>query len=149
MLSVREGMKHVRDYVSQGNGPMVVEMSTYRYHGHSMSDPGTTYRNRDEIAAMRQTRDPIEFVKNLLLEHTDATEDELKAIEKDVRAEVAAACDRAKEPAVVDRRARGQHLPRRRGGKDVRRTSACPTTRRASAPRSFLPPSSRGPPVVN
>ena len=86
VLSVREGMKHVRDYVSQGNGPMVVEMSTYRYHGHSMSDPGTTYRNRDEIAAMRQTRDPIEFVKNLLLEHTDATEDELKAIEKDVRA---------------------------------------------------------------
>ena len=105
VLSVREGMKHVRDYVSQGNGPMVVEMSTYRYHGHSMSDPGTTYRNRDEIAAMRQTRDPIEFVKNLLLEHTDATEDELKAIEKDVRAEVAAACDRAKAgspPSSID-----------------------------------------------
>ena len=105
VLSVREGMKHVREYVSQGNGPMVVEMSTYRYHGHSMSDPGTTYRNRDEIAAMRQTRDPIEFVKNLLLEHTDATEDELKAIEKDVRAEVAAACDRAKAgspPSSID-----------------------------------------------
>ena len=105
VLSVREGMKHVRDYVSQGNGPMVVEMSTYRYHGHSMSDPGTTYRNRDEIAAMRQTRAPIEFVKNLLLEHTDATEDELKAIEKDVRAEVAAACDRAKagsQPSSID-----------------------------------------------
>ena len=54
---------------------------------------------------MRQTRDPIEFVKNLLLEHTDATEDELKAIEKDVRAEVAAACDRAKAgspPSSID-----------------------------------------------
>ena len=44
---------------------------------------------------MRQTRDPIEFVKNLLLEHTDATEDELTTIEKNIRAEVEAARDRA------------------------------------------------------
>ena len=58
VLSVREGMKHVRDYVSQGNGPMVVEMSTYRYHGHSMSDPGITYRTRDEVASVRAARGP-------------------------------------------------------------------------------------------
>ena len=45
---------------------------------------------------MREKHDPNDFVKHLLLEHTDATEDELKAIDKDVRAEVAAACDRAK-----------------------------------------------------
>ena len=96
VLAVREGMKHVREYVSQGNGPMVVEMSTYRFHGHSMTDPGKTYRDRAEVAAMREKHDPNDFVKHLLLEHTDATEDELKAIEKDVRAEVAAACDRAK-----------------------------------------------------
>ena len=104
VFAVREAckvaMQHAREH-----GPIMMEMDTYRYHGHSMSDPGTTYRNRDEIAAMRQTRDPIEFVKNLLLEHTDATEDELKAIEKDVRAEVAAACDRAKAgspPSSID-----------------------------------------------
>ena len=96
VLSVREGMKHVRDYVSQGNGPMVVEMSTYRYHGHSMSDPDKTYRDRAENQAVRKNNDPIKNLRELLLEHTDATEDELKAIEKDVRAEVAAACDRAK-----------------------------------------------------
>ncbi len=96
VLAVREGMKHVRDYVSQGNGPMDVEMSTYRFHGQSMTDPGKTYRDRAEVAAMREKHDPNDFVKHLLLEHTDATEDELKAIEKDVRAEVAAACDRAK-----------------------------------------------------
>ena len=78
---------------------MYVEMSTYRYHGHSMSDPGTTYRNRDEIAAMRSTRDPIEHVKKLLTDHTDATEEELKAIEKGIRAEVADACARAKAGA--------------------------------------------------
>ena len=105
VLSVREGMKHVRDYVSQGNGPMVVEMSTYRYHGHSMSDPGKSYRDREEVKAMRENNDPIKNVRQLLLEHTDATEDELKAIEKDVRAEVAAACDRAKAgspPSSID-----------------------------------------------
>jgi len=103
VLSVREGVKFVKDYVSSGNGPMVVEMSTYRYHGHSMSDPGTTYRNRDEIAAMRQTSDPIEWVKNALLEHTDASADDLKKIEKEIRAEVAAACDRAKAGSPPDR----------------------------------------------
>ncbi len=105
VLAVREGMKHVREYVSQGNGPMVVEMSTYRFHGHSMTDPGKTYRDRAEVAAMREKHDPNDFVKHLLLEHTDATEDELKAIEKDVFAEVAAACDRAKAgttPSSVD-----------------------------------------------
>ena len=105
VLSVREGMKHVRDYVSQGNGPMVVEMSTYRYHGHSMSDPGKIYRDGAEVKAMRENNDPIKNVRQLLLGHTDATEDELKAIEKDVRAEVAAACDRAKAgspPSSID-----------------------------------------------
>ena len=95
VLSVREGMKHVRDYVSQGNGPMVVEMSTYRYHGHSMSDPGKIYRDREEVKAMRENNDPIKNVRRLLLVHTDATEDELNTIEKNIRAEVEAARDRA------------------------------------------------------
>ena len=95
VLAVREGMKHVREYVSQGNGPMVVEMSTYRFHGHSMTDPGKTYRDRAEVAAMREKHDPNDFVKHLLLEHTDATEDELNTIEKNIRAEVEAARDRA------------------------------------------------------
>ena len=113
VLAVREGMKHVRDYVSQGNGPMVVEMSTYRYHGHSMSDPGKSYRDRDEVKAMRENNDPIQNMKNLLLEHTDATEDELEAIRKDVWAEVAAACERAKagsEPSSTDDLVRNVYL---------------------------------------
>ena len=113
VLSVREGMKHVRDYVSQGNGPMVVEMSTYRYHGHSMSDPDKTYRDRAENQAVRKNNDPIKNLRDVLLDHTDATEDELKAIEKDVFAEVKAACERAKAgspPSSIDDLVRNVYL---------------------------------------
>ena len=120
VLSVREGMKHVRDYVSQGNGPMVVEMSTYRYWGHSMSDPGKTYRDREEVKAMREKSDPIKFVRSLLLEHTDATEDELNTIEKNIRAEVEAARDRAlagSTPSSTDDLVRNIYLDAE--GKDV------------------------------
>ena len=120
VLSVREGMKHVRDYVSQGNGPMVVEMSTYRYHGHSMTDPDKTYRDRAEKNTVRQENDPIKNVRNLLLGHTDATEDELNTIEKNIRAEVEAARDRAlagSTPSSTDDLVRNIYLDE--NGKDV------------------------------
>mmetsp|Transcript_21072 Transcript_21072/g.59545 ORF Transcript_21072/g.59545 Transcript_21072/m.59545 type:complete len:391 (-) Transcript_21072:128-1300(-) len=120
VLSVREGMKHVRDYVSQGNGPMVVEMSTYRYHGHSMSDPGKIYRDGAEVKAMRENNDPIKNVRQLLLGHTDATEDELNTIEKNIRAEVEAARDRAlagSTPSSTDDLVRNIYLDEH--GKDV------------------------------
>ena len=70
---------------------MYVEMSTYRYHGHSMSDPGTTYRSRDEIAATRSARDPIEFVKKALIDNGMMEESEIKDVEKTIRKEVQAA----------------------------------------------------------
>jgi pyruvate dehydrogenase E1 component alpha subunit len=50
------------------NGPICIEMSTYRYHGHSMSDPGVTYRTKEEIQNVRKTRDPIEICRNMLLD---------------------------------------------------------------------------------
>lgn len=96
VLAVREGMKFVKEHCSTGNGPMYVEMDTYRYHGHSMSDPGTTYRTRDEVGSVRTERDPIEYVKKLLVDNGCMSADELKKIEKGVRGEVAAALKAAK-----------------------------------------------------
>ena len=77
-------MKWAKNYVVK-NGPLFIEFDTYRYHGHSMSDPGITYRTREEITNVRQTRDPIEIVRKLLLDNGMAKEDELKAIEKQIK----------------------------------------------------------------
>lgn len=96
VLAVKEGMRFVKDFCGSGNGPMYVEMMTYRYHGHSMSDPGTTYRNREEIAFTRSTRDPLEFVKKTLMDAGYAEADEIKNIEKEIRKEVQAEVKKAK-----------------------------------------------------
>jgi len=97
VLAVKEGMRFAKDYCGSGNGPMYVEMMTYRYHGHSMSDPGTTYRNRDEIAFTRSTKDPLEFVKKCLVDAEYMTADELKEVEKRIRKEVQKEVLKAKE----------------------------------------------------
>jgi pyruvate dehydrogenase E1 component alpha subunit len=97
VLAVKEGMRFVKEFCGSGNGPMYVEMMTYRYHGHSMSDPGTTYRNREEIALTRSTRDPLEFVKKTLIDAGFAEADEIKAIEKSIRKEVQSEVKKAKE----------------------------------------------------
>lgn len=71
ILAVREAFKWAKNYSAvQGHGPLFIELSTYRYHGHSMSDPGITYRTREEINEVRANRDPIEIVRRLLLENS-------------------------------------------------------------------------------
>jgi len=85
---VRETMKWTKDYCTNNNSPMFIEYMTYRYHGHSMSDPGITYRSRDEIKHVRDFRDPIGLVKHMLLEQSWSTEKELKDIEKTIRASI-------------------------------------------------------------
>lgn len=102
VLAVRECAKFLKQWCGEGKGPIFVEMNTYRYHGHSMSDPGVTYRNRDEISQMRATRDPIEAVKKRLLENNLATAEEIKDIEKEVRAEVVKAAKEAKASGKPD-----------------------------------------------
>ena len=99
VLAVKQGFSAVKEYCSSGNGPMYVEFDTYRYHGHSMSDPGTTYRTREEVGGVRQARDPIEYVKRLLIDNEMSTPDELKALEKEIRGEVQEALNKAKSGA--------------------------------------------------
>ena len=94
-LAVRECTAYAKSYALE-HGPIVMEMDTYRYHGHSMSDPGITYRNRDEVAGVRAARDPIARIKKYVLELEFATEAELKAIDAEVKKEVNAAVDAAK-----------------------------------------------------
>ncbi|MDR3467104.1 MAG: pyruvate dehydrogenase (acetyl-transferring) E1 component subunit alpha [Xanthobacteraceae bacterium] len=74
-----------------GNGPFILEMQTYRYRGHSMSDPAK-YRTREEVEKVRHDQDPIEQVRNRLLE-MKVSEQELKAIDAEVREIVNAAAD--------------------------------------------------------
>jgi len=88
VLAVKEGIRFAKEYCGAGNGPMYIEMMTYRYHGHSMSDPGTTYRNREEIDFTRSTRDPLEFIKKCLMDAEFMTKEEITASEKRIRKEV-------------------------------------------------------------
>ncbi|KAJ4961457.1 hypothetical protein NE237_021367 [Protea cynaroides] len=101
VLAVKQACKFAKEYVLQ-NGPIILEMDTYRYHGHSMSDPGSTYRTRDEISGVRQERDPIERVRKLILSHELASEKDLKDIEKNARKEVDEAVAQAKESPMPD-----------------------------------------------
>jgi pyruvate dehydrogenase E1 component alpha subunit len=90
-------VKHCRE----GHGPFILEMMTYRYRGHSMSDPAK-YRTKDEVTKMRTERDPIEQVRERLLEKAWATEDDLKAMEKDIRDVVADAAEYAQNDPEPD-----------------------------------------------
>ncbi|MCM2474818.1 pyruvate dehydrogenase (acetyl-transferring) E1 component subunit alpha [Rhizobium sp. CG5] len=102
--AVRAAGEQAADYCRAGKGPVIIEMMTYRYRGHSMSDPAK-YRSKDEVQKMRSEHDPIEQVRLRLLEKSWATEDELKAIDKDVRDIVADSADFAQadpEPDVSE-----------------------------------------------
>jgi len=97
VLSVYGGVKFAKEWTQSGKGPLLLEFVTYRYGGHSMSDPGTTYRTREEIQHMRSANDPITGLKQRLLDWGIITEDELKKIDKEVRAQVDSDVEEAKK----------------------------------------------------
>jgi pyruvate dehydrogenase E1 component alpha subunit len=92
VLDVKAAADEWVGYVRAGNGPVVMEMKTYRYRGHSMSDPAK-YRTKEEVERMRTESDPIEQMKRLLLDHGMASEDSLKTIEREVKSVVAEAAE--------------------------------------------------------
>ena len=99
--AVKSAADLATDWCRSGHGPIILEMQTYRYRGHSMSDPAK-YRSKEEVQKMRSEHDPIEQVKLRLLEKKWASEDELKAVDKEVRDIVADAADFAQSDPEPD-----------------------------------------------
>ena len=95
VLAVKAAAQKAADYARSGEGPYILEMKTYRYRGHSMSDPAK-YRTRDEVDEVRKTRDPIDHVQELLEKNGWADEAALKAIDAEVKAIVADAAEFAR-----------------------------------------------------
>ncbi len=96
VLAVKAATEKAVEHARAGNGPYVLEMNTYRYRGHSMSDPAK-YRTREEVQKMRAERDAIDHVRDLLTASGDVDEAELKAIDKDIKAIVNASAKFAQE----------------------------------------------------
>ena len=102
--AVREAGERAVEHCRSGAGPYILEMMTYRYRGHSMSDPAK-YRSKEEVQKMREEHDPIEQVKARIMHHGFADEDGLKKIDAEIRAIVTEAADFAQnnpEPAAEE-----------------------------------------------
>jgi len=96
VLAVKAAGEKAVAHCRAGKGPYILEIKTYRYRGHSMSDPAK-YRTREEVQEMREKRDAIEHVRQMLLTGKHATEDDLKAIDKEIKDVVNASAEFAKE----------------------------------------------------
>ena len=100
VLACRGAAETALEWVRAGKGPVILEMKTYRYRGHSMSDPAK-YRSREEVQSVRDKSDPIEHVKKLLAEH-GVDEAQLKTTEQEIRKIVNEAADFAEQTPEPD-----------------------------------------------
>jgi pyruvate dehydrogenase E1 component alpha subunit len=96
VLAVKAAGERAVEHCRSGSGPYILEVKTYRYRGHSMSDPAK-YRTREEVQKMKEERDPIEHVRSMLLTGNHATEDDLKAIDREIKEIVNEAAEFSKE----------------------------------------------------
>ncbi|MFZ5750234.1 MAG: pyruvate dehydrogenase (acetyl-transferring) E1 component subunit alpha [Pseudomonadota bacterium] len=104
VLAVKAAGEKAVAHCRSGKGPYILEVMTYRYRGHSMSDPAK-YRSREEVQKMRDERDAIDHVRDLLLQGGHASDDDLKAIDREIKAIVNEAAEFAKdspEPALEE-----------------------------------------------
>ena len=99
--AVRAAGEMAASHCRAGEGPYILEMQTYRYRGHSMSDPAK-YRTKEEVAKMREERDPILNLRDQMIEHKVLKEEELKAIDKEIREIVTEAADFAQNSPEPD-----------------------------------------------
>jgi pyruvate dehydrogenase E1 component alpha subunit len=90
--AVKSAADRAVEHARSGEGPYILEMQTYRYRGHSMSDPAK-YRSKEEVQKMREEHDPIEMVRKRILDGSLASEAELKGIEQEIKALVNEAAD--------------------------------------------------------
>ena len=96
VVAVHKAAEKAAEHARSGGGPIILEMLTYRYRGHSMSDPAK-YRSKEEVNKMRTEHDPIDHLRQRLLDEHDAEEDALKQIERRAREIVAEAAQYAQE----------------------------------------------------
>ncbi|TNC52789.1 pyruvate dehydrogenase (acetyl-transferring) E1 component subunit alpha [Rubellimicrobium rubrum] len=101
VLAVKAAGQRAVEHCRSGAGPYILEVKTYRYRGHSMSDPAK-YRTREEVQKMKEERDPIEHVRSMLLTGNHATEDDLKAIDREIKEIVNEAAEFSKESPEPD-----------------------------------------------
>ena len=92
VLKVREAGLLAAEHCRAEKGPFILEMNTYRYRGHSMSDPAK-YRTREEVQKMRSERDPIDTLRKKLIDTFNTTEEALKQIDRAVKNEISEAAD--------------------------------------------------------
>ncbi len=96
IFAVQAAARQALDYIRSGNGPYILEVMTYRFRGHSMSDPAT-YRTKDEVNDYKKNKDPIIRIKGMMTEEMGVSEAEIKEIDKAVKAIVNDAAEFAKE----------------------------------------------------
>ena len=85
VFEVQKAARQALDYIRSGNGPYILEVMTYRYRGHSMSDPAK-YRTKEEVKAVKDERDPIANVKEKMLKDGGVSEEDIKLIDKEIKA---------------------------------------------------------------
>ena len=96
VLAVIEAGEKALNYAREGNGPIILGMQTYRYRGHSMSDPAQ-YRTREEVSKVRAERDPIDKLRDYISENNSLTSEEIKGIDTEVKEVISAAANFAQE----------------------------------------------------
>ena len=101
VLEVARISEEVVEHVRSGKGPYLLEMKTYRYRGHSMSDPAK-YRSKEEVQEYKQQKDPINSLKDWMVAENIASEEDLKSIDKDIKSVIADAAEFAKESPEPD-----------------------------------------------